>query len=102
MACKDGKIFRVGVIENNFGGSIISLMDKFSKPAKIKERHKNEIEMERRALSDQPEKFEAWLKHRQYLADKDKESTRNQITIWITIPIALVVGSAILAWMYSS
>lgn len=97
-----GNVIVFVIVAAIVGGSIISLMDKFSKPAKIKERHKNEIEMERRALSDQPEKFEAWLKHRQYLADKDKESTRNQITIWITIPIALVVGSAILAWMYSS
>jgi len=97
-----GNVFVFVIVAAIVGGSIISLMDKFSKPAKIKERHKNEIEMERRALSDQPEKFEAWLRHRQYLADKDKESTRNQITIWITIPVALVVGSVILAWMYSS
>ena len=97
-----GNIFVFVIVAAVVGGSIISLMDKFSKPAKIKERYKNEIEMERKALSDQPEKFEAWLSHRQYLANKDKESTRNQITIWITVPIALVVGSAILAWMYSS
>jgi hypothetical protein len=97
-----GNIFVFVIVAAFVGGSIISLMDRYSKPAKIKERYKNEIEMERKALSDQPEKFEAWLSHRQYLANKDKESTRNQITIWITVPIALVVGSAILAWMYSS
>jgi hypothetical protein len=97
-----GNIFVFIIVAALIGGSIISLVDKFSKPAKIKERYKNEIEMERKALSDQPEKFEAWLSHRQYLANKDKETTRNQITIWITVPIALVVGSAILAWMYSS
>lgn len=97
-----GNIFVFVIVAAIVGGSIISLMDKFSKPAKIKERYKNEIEMERKALSDQPEKFEAWLGHRQYLADRDKESTKNQITIWITIPIALILGSAILAWMYSS
>ena len=97
-----GNVFIFLIIAALVGGSIISVMGKFSKPAKIKERYKNEIEMERKALSDQPEKFEAWLGNRQYLADKDKESTKNQITIWITIPIALIVGSAILAWMYSS
>ena len=97
-----GNVFIFVIVAALIGIPIISIMDKFTKPAKIKERYKNEIEMERKALSDQPEKFEAWLGNRQYLADKDKESTKNQITIWITIPIALIVGSAILAWIYSS
>jgi 1,4-dihydroxy-2-naphthoate octaprenyltransferase len=88
------------------GGIIIVgiqvFLGKSSKPAKIKEKYPNEIEKERHALRDDPEKFNSWLKSRQDSADRDKDEKHNAISLVIGIPVALIIGAIILAWIYSA
>ena len=81
--------------------SVSSLIGKFSKPAQIKEKYKNEIKSQREGLKDEPERFEGWLRNRQFDANKDEEDRRNGIAILIAIPVTLIISSLILAWIYS-
>lgn len=97
-----GNIFVFIVVGGLVIFSVSSLLSKFSKPATIKQKYPTEIEWEKKALENNPEKFDAWLRSRQNQADKDQEEKHNAISLAIGIPLALIIGAIILAWIYSA
>ena len=84
-----------------FSFPILFVVDKLRKRPKVKERYRGEIENQRKALVNEPEKFDNWLSSRKREASDSRFESDIVITLIIAVPLAFFPTSLISSWLNS-
>ena len=77
------------------------VIDKVRKRPEVKENYKGEIENQRKALANEPERFENWLASRKREAVDGRWESDLAISLVISIPLAFIPTSIIASWLSS-
>jgi hypothetical protein len=84
-----------------FSFPILFVVDKLRRSPEVKERYRGEIENQRKALADEPEKFDNWLSSRKREASDGRFESDIMITLIIAVPLAFFPTSLISGWLNS-